>query len=133
MVYSIGDIKVEIKDIENGVYILGFDGATGKTYFYKSVKALCNLKKYSDIFLAVTFNDDYTDEEYVRKVSAFKGKFIVMDRFDLYISNELIRTIEEAIDKVIFIDLKDERISNNIKCKLAYVDLKKDIVEVGEL
>lgn len=114
-------IKVDF-NLDNGLYILGTNSSTGKSY-------LCNLlKSYeyeSDDVIAVTYND-------INGLNRLKSlgdnaKVILLDRFNLYYSEELFQKVKKlAENSIVLLDFKNPFFSYNLAC----IEFGKDHMEV---
>lgn len=130
---EIKDVCVDIKVSGNGIYCLGFSGADGKTYLYKLLRAIAENKKESNNILAFTYDSMWTTEMIAIKLREHKWKYVMLDRFDLYYSKEIITILKDLQkDCVILLDLKNTKVLRYIPNSLAKVKWTQEKVEVIE-
>lgn len=130
---EIKDVQVDIKVSGNGIYCLGFSGADGKTYLYRTLKAISEYKRESNSILALTYDSMWTKQMITTKLKEHKWKYIILDRFDLYYSKEIITILKELQeDCVILIDLKNTKVLQYIPNSLAKVKWTQKRIEVVE-
>lgn len=103
-----------------GSWCLGFDGSIGKTYLYNLFLQAQEIPEYKDMFLGLTY-EEIDSEEYVNRIKAFTGKYVILDRFDLYFDE---RIVEEALknDRCVFVVLKNEMLWNRIPYRGATIE-----------
>lgn len=128
---TINDLQLTIR-IGKGCWCLGFDGATGKSYLrtlFESEMASKNGKKE---YLGLTYDSLKDSEDYIKSIKNFSGKYILLDRFDLYFDE---RIVEEALknDRCVMIDLKNYVRWNRIPYRGAMIKFDKKQLEVCEL
>lgn len=133
MLMKLLDIEIDIKINENGIYSLGFNGASGKSYLYELMESYANTND-NETVLAFTY-DKRIDNNYISEsIMKFCGKYIILDRLDLYfdvgIRNALISKSEECI---ILIDLKNDISLRRLPIQTASIYLFKDKLEVCSL
>lgn len=119
-------------DLKIGGYFLGSQSATGKTYLGTLMKAANTVCSEEKNYLVISY--ETSDISYIRAVIAkFKGKYILFDRLDTYISDELIALINSLVKEyVVLLDLKDYVIANKIAARPVKLCLTKEGVEVRE-
>ena len=120
-----GLIDIEVDITESGLYVLGKEGGTGKTYLASQ------FQKLNDIgypLAVVTFLDNkvFIDGD------IDSAKIIFFDRADLYISNKDIQKhIEECSkSKIVLIDLKNTNRLQNILMRDVRLYLSQDKITV---
>lgn len=115
--YSLGEINIKI-NLDNGVYIFGSGGGTGKTRLYELLKGLP--KQYS---VSIASYDDRTNS--VNYDIDWSSNVIMIDRFDLFISKEFCEHIKSALDdSIILCALKDYIKFNEYGVKFKFADLE---------
>lgn len=100
-----GAIEISINK-EPGVYDLGMDGGTGKTYLAKVLE----LMREQGILncLVLTYKADMTEEQYIKQICEKEYELIFLDRFILYITEGICRELERVSKKsIVLMDLKD--------------------------
>jgi hypothetical protein len=129
--YRFNDIEIDI-NLPNGVYIFDGAGAEGKTYLAECLRAMKCIIDEPDSISVITYEDfDITK----LKQSISKSKIIMLDRADLYMSNEVVDIINSA-DKskcLILIDLKNTCTKKKIAFRDIEIDLNKDTIKVTEI
>jgi hypothetical protein len=117
MQFKAGDVKVDI-NVEDGIYTLGFSGASGKTYLRKLI---CSHEAEGhDDVVEFTYDKKVSSEELLGKISKIKAEVIFLDRFDLYFNKEVLEACAQN-SKVTLIDLKSDSLLITTKAKLARV------------
>lgn len=117
-----GAIELNINK-EPGVYDLGMDGGTGKTYLSK----VLNLMKEQGILncLVLTYKSGITEEQYVTQIRDKDYDLIFLDRFILYVTGAICKELERVSkNTIVLMDLKDltcytEPTLGNAELKLA--------------
>lgn len=123
------DIEINILLKENGIYCLGFNGASGKSYLYELLESYSNNKR--DEVLALTFNSKFNDNFIISCISDFRGKYIILDRLDLYFSKAIRDAlISKSKSCIILIDLKNNISLRRLPIKLACIKLYNNRLEV---
>lgn len=113
-----------IINLEPGLYDFASASATGKTFLVKMIKSINDSKKiavtYSDILLGVS----------LEKIIERSPELLVLDRFDMYDSeNEFLKNLKNT-NCVVIVDYKTQR---NF-CEFddtCFVTLKENEVEVS--
>lgn len=103
--YKIADMQLSIK-LNRGCWSLGFDGATGKSYLYSLFRSAMSSSHLKKDFLGITYCPGFNTEDYMKRICNFSGKYILLDRFDLYYDKSLVSKALSSADCV-FLDLKD--------------------------
>lgn len=122
-------VKVSIKTAGPGIYCLGFDGGTGKTYLWEILNSKSVFNK--DI-LCVTYNPELSEDSLISKIDGFTGQVLFLDRLNLYYTEK----VGEALSKkncVVLVDLKDNDFLRQMPTALAEVEIGEDKVEVREI
>ncbi len=73
-----------------------------------------------------------TEEEVINKLLDHRYKYIFLDRFDLYASNNICKTLcklEES--SVIFCDTKNLNVAEPLLPIMVDIDIKDDVLEVA--
>ena len=80
-------------------------GAIGKTFLYKLLDRVRSGGDRS--ILTITYDDRLSEEDVIKRVKAFGGGIIILDRLDLYISKSLISSLyDRRSNCLILYDLK---------------------------
>ena len=90
-------------ELDNGVYVYGNEGASGKTYLAKL------LKRYRELGEPVAACDysDFCNGVSLDEMLANGYKLVAIDRYDMYSSKELNSIIEKyRKDSIILVDCK---------------------------
>lgn len=102
MVVNVGAIRITI-DLKPGVYIMDNESATGKTYLYKLINAA---NASGEKVLALTYNEVMTYSNVVCDLlGREKYNFIMLDRYDLYASNDILNLVH-TLGCPVLIDFK---------------------------
>lgn len=105
--YQIGEITLQL-ELPAGDFCYVFDGnsSTGKTYLYDLFKTAMTLSSMEHDFLAFTYDPVMQKKFYIEALQDFNGKYIMLDRFDMYFDIDI---AEAAIKdgRVVLMDLKD--------------------------
>ena len=117
------DIEVDIQ--ENGLYVLGKKGGTGKTYL------ATQLQKLNDTGVPVSVVT-FLDNKIFIDGDMDKADLILYDRADLYINNIKIQKDLEKYSKckIVLIDLKNTNRLQSILMKDVNISLSKDKIIV---
>ena len=117
------DIEVDIQ--ENGLYVLGKKGGTGKTYL------ATQLQKLNDTGVPVSVVT-FLDNKIFIDGDIDKADLILYDRADLYINNIKIQKDLEKYSKckIVLIDLKNTNRLQSILMKDVNISLSKDKIIV---
>ena len=124
-------VKVTIDICKNGVYVLGSDSSSGKTYLANICKSLSTI--YDSVFSVVSYMSG-VDESIYKQLINRKCRICIVDRYDMFASDELsqeLRVLGE--DHIVLVGCKDIRIANSLKAKRAGIALTKDEVKVYEI
>lgn len=103
--------KIDIL-LESGVYQLGFDGASGKTRLYHELASLAELPEYKDQILLLTYNKNLTQQQVIDLLDKFDGDLVMLDRLDLYYSEDIEDALYRRTDWLVLADVKQSRILN---------------------
>lgn len=125
------DVEIKINITEPGVYCLGFDGATGKSYLYSMVEAYCKQSMSTDI-LAITYDSRINSAAITARLESFNGKIILLDRFDLYCTDDIIDSLVRKVNSVVLLDLKSDIIWRKLPVKFAKVHMQRNVIEVSK-
>jgi hypothetical protein len=128
MVIKINDTEITFNLDKGQAYVLDIDGATGKTYLYGLLEAY---SKLDSSVLAITYNEERTLDMLKAKINGFTGSIVFFDRFDLYYDTDV---IEMCTDKgcTVLIDLKSNKLINQLKVQSLDFELEKDKIEVSK-
>lgn len=100
--YAGGIIKFELR--EPGVYSFGDEPAKGKSYLCQ----LLNLVQDNNIEI-MTYNSSLNLLLFqLKEFKASKKSILIIDRFDLFICQEITDIIKSMPDKYILLDLKND-------------------------
>ncbi len=105
MKYKLSNCLLEI-DAQPGVYSLGQNSGTGKTYLFNLLKQLRSA--YQELKILVASYGDFTEEELINRLTSNKYDIIMMDRYEIW-SSELLDYFlyKQKGDAVIMLDVKD--------------------------
>jgi hypothetical protein len=117
MQFKAGDVMVGI-NVEDGIYTLGFSGASGKTYLRKLISSY-EAEGHEDV-VEFTYDKKVSSDELINKISKLNTKVILLDRFDLYFDRKVLDVCSK-VSRITLIDLKSDRLLITTKAKLAYV------------
>lgn len=99
---KLSNVPVSIELSSKGIYDLGLNGSTGKTYLYKLLKRQQDFTP--DDILAISY-----DQQLINTIPAllskFTGSIIMLDKFDLY-KSDLLFNILNSKDCFVFVDMK---------------------------
>ncbi len=109
-----------------GIYNLGSDGASGKTYAYKLFRS-CNsfVKDTAFVCSADTIMDQ---KSLIKALQDYNGEYAFMDRADQYMTNELLEALKNKQKCFILLDLKDVLWWQKIPGLFCKISLSKDMV-----
>lgn len=106
MKINIGSHVVEI-NLHHGIYATDGDSAEGKTYLFRLLQAAYNAQLMTDSLL-ITYNPDLTEEMICKKLLARRYEFIMLDRADMYLTENIVAAMKEAARyTTIFADIKN--------------------------
>ncbi len=88
-----------------GIYYLGAEGATGKTYVYKLLRS-CNEFEEGVAFLC-SANTIMNEQVLIQAIDSYSGKYMFFDRADQYMTDEILNSIKRKQKCYIMLDLKD--------------------------
>lgn len=114
---------------ECGIYLLNQDGASGKSYLCKLIQDYSIVDKSC---MAITYNSERRELDMLEDIRQFDGKFLLLDRLDLYHSDELLHVVQSK-DIVTLVDLKDDNVWRTVQFKFASVRIEKNCVIVKEI
>ena len=98
---------IDIK--EKGIFCPGFDGAIGKTYIGILANKTNQLLGNNDIGF-VTYSPMSDESIVITQIEIFTGKYLFLDRLDLYITDNLVEAIKrKSITCAIILDLKNTK------------------------
>lgn len=127
------DTEILIRVHPGGVYFMGGDGATGKSYLFSLLKARNQIVGEQDKVLLLTCDADLTKEDYIKRIKRFKGNLIFADRFSLYGDRELLQLLV-ASGATALVDEKDYYVINHVAgIRLSEIILSEKRIEVVEL
>lgn len=124
-------IRVNIDISKNGVYVLGSESSSGKTYLAELCKSLNTT--YDSMFNVVSYIAG-ADESIYKQLIDRKCRICIVDRYDMFASDELseeLRLLGE--DHIVLVGCKDICIARSLKAKRAGIALTKDEVKVYEI
>lgn len=124
-------VLLNVDICKNGVYVLGADSSSGKTYLANICKSLSTI--YDSVFSVVSYMSG-VDESIYKQLINRKCRICIVDRYDMFASDELseeLRLLGE--DHIVLVVCKDIRIARSLKAKRAGITLTKDEVKVYEI
>ena len=127
--YSVDGISISINTPSNGLYALGFDGGTGKSYLSKLLKVLSQLPEFKKLIRVISYREDYSTQDYLSEIDSFGGKLLMIDRFDLFVDKEILNLIQDK-ECVTLMGLKNNTLLRTLKFKLCMISYSKDRIEV---
>lgn len=77
-------------ELDNGLYCLGDDSATGKTYIHSIVRTIMSVKNV----LAYTYSDTFIND-WKSILSEHKYDFVLLDRGDMYLTADDLPFLKE--------------------------------------
>ena len=105
MKFVVGDKVVRI-DLPFGIHAAEDDSAIGKTYLAKLLQA--GVVTGSEEYLVITYFEGISDDIVVKRLKQKSYSFIVLDRLDLYLSEEIAIALSDIRkNSCIFVDLKN--------------------------
>lgn len=112
-IYKIGDFSLYL-DLWpcKGCWYLSGDSADGKTYLCKLFNAAESLGGLRGNFLGMTYVKTADKSFYIKQLKDFNGKYVMLDRLDLYFDEDIISQAMSKGNRVVMIDLK-----NYIMCR----------------
>ena len=114
-------------NLRNDVYVLGFDGGTGKSYTYEVLSDLADNEKQP--FMAVTYQKDFNENKFIQQYYEEQPELVFMDRFDLYITESLCEFLRKNQSKSVFLlDLKSMMLLSKVTPMIAKVDFSKGVI-----
>lgn len=114
-------------NLEPGVYTSYGDSGEGKSYLANMLKKLAR-KGYP--VNSITYGDDKAGLDIKSIITSKNIKILFIDRFDMFIDDELSSIISQQKDKVILLDLKTNK--NKIKLTNYYdIELSNNMIEVS--
>ena len=127
----VGDVELTIT-MSNKICILDKETATGKSYLLKLLKSLKTEVGHKDNILLITYDDVRSESAVIESIKDFKGTLILVDRFDLYFSLNIVNALIQS-GKACLVDLKNMYLPNSFKHGYAMVNLSNDKLEVREI
>lgn len=126
--YLVYPHKVLLSLSDYGIYTLGGQGATGKTYLRKQLQKLQN--RGESVFAFISSKP--VDLQRVLPVNTSKIEIVLLDRFDLYANDDNISFLQDLAEKVvILIDSKSECVLRKLRVKgCCNITLEEDCIRV---
>ena len=114
-------------DLKNGVWLMDFASATGKTFVFKSVRVI---ETGTDEYYTFSYEDLVRCEPYLSEERISKCRLAVFDRYDLYAPKgaELINKLGKVCPVLVDCKHNDACLDVTDAC---FVILKRGSVEVG--
>lgn len=130
MLEIISDRKIII-NLENGIYTMGNESATGKTYLYKMLDKLSTRK---DI-LCLTFSSAELIDSITNIIKKRNVKLLVLDRYDLYAGKFANEIISLRNDLIILLDYKQGSIFGEYQdiCTLELTETTLEVESYGAI
>lgn len=123
-------LEIDIKD--TGVFCPGFKGAIGKTYIGILSDKENQLLGNNDIRF-ITYNSANTEDVILLQIAGFDGKYLFLDRFDLYISDTLVDAVlSKSKSCSIILDLKSESWWRKFPVKFVSITRSREGVSVRQ-
>lgn len=105
MRFVVGDKVIDI-ELPFGIHVAEDDSAIGKTYLARLLQA--GVVTGSKEYLVITYFEGLSDDIVVRQLKQKNYSFIMMDRLDLYLSEEVAAVLSDIRKNTcIFVDLKN--------------------------
>lgn len=113
----------------NGIYQFTAESATGKTYLYKQAY---KLYKVTDDIFPLTYTRGVDVINLLEKeLQQHNVKIVLLDRFDLYVTKELIEYLERIRDSyIVVLDYKRSTMALQVKADICYIRLGKDVIDL---
>ena len=100
------DIEINMS-LDNKVYIISDDSATGKSFLFKLLRKYCSENHIK--YLLLDYNDldkpDFSDDFVVSQCSMYD--LVALDNADLYMNPDLFKRLN-GLGNIILISIKDE-------------------------
>lgn len=117
-------------DREIGMFGFSGKGAIGKSYLFKVLDRIRS--DGNSHILTITYDRSLSEEDIILRICNFDKGIIILDRFDLYVSDKILSTLLKKRNScLILFDLKNwEKIVSIDEDGVAIVDLRSDCIEV---
>ncbi len=124
------DVKLDIQLSEPGVYMMGSDGAIGKTY---TKVLMCSYNAtHPGTFNVITYQKGFTTGDYLKLLYNFDAKIVFMDRANLYMNDFIIQYINSN-PKIYLVDIKDSDFWNNVSTRFCTIQRFPNMTVIKEL
>lgn len=132
------DINIQLN---NGLYIFEGESATGKTRLFNELR---NIQKYEqserlkESIVTYTYNDyllyNVTLEDILKKYENEKLEVIILDRYDMYGSEEYIDSLVKiSKDSIILVDCKSiDKFSNCTDDNICFIEMDETSITVTD-
>ena len=103
--------EISIKLSKPGLYELGQEGCTGKSY-------LCKLLTGIEDILVLSYDDrDFLMD----KINKYKPSIVIIDRFDMMVSERLLDSLSRLENTYVLLDLKNADKYSNYGIRFAVI------------
>lgn len=114
-------------NLQNGIYVLDKDSATGKSYLYTLLKSL-HVAHVADIY-PITYDINCNYQKILLELIRLKPHLIICDRFDKYYNDLAINSLVDT-NSIILLDWKHVKPNYLVQYDCAFVEFKRGEITV---
>lgn len=125
-------MRVDISVRKGKIFSIGDDSGKGKTYMCRLLQLISTSSQYKGEILCLTYEENRTVDSYVGVIESFNGEYIVLDRFELYYHDDIVRALREKQNARILVDIKTNYYAKKARAYPVCILRKGEGVEVSE-